>query len=218
MQTWTDHTASVTAVAFSPDGQQLASSSFDQTIKVWEICTGRCIFTLQGHTNSVWAIAFSPDGQQLASGSFDWTIRVWNITTGRCTHTLRGHTAPVTSISYQPLATPFPNSMVDNWQLVSSGFDQTIKVWNLFNGECTRTLTGHTGIIYSLVMSASLSKEIVFSGSFDETIKAWNLDSTNCFLSMRSPRPYEGMQITDVKGLTPAQKSTLKALGAVEAN
>ncbi len=217
LQTWTDHTASVTAVAFSPDGKQLASSSFDQTIKLWEVSTGKCIFTLQGHTNSVWAISFSPDGQQLASGSFDQTIRVWNITTGRCTHILTGHTAPVTSVSYQPLETTFSSlPTIDNWQLVSGSFDQTIRQWNLFNGECTQILTGHTGIVYALVVLPSISKQIVFSSSFDETIKGWNLKTKNCFLSMRSPRPYEGMQITDIKGLTQAQKSTLKALGAVE--
>ncbi len=207
LQTLIDHTASVTAVAFSPDGDYLASSSFDQTIKVWEVKTGKCILTLVGHTNSVWAVSFSPDGQQLASGSFDQTIRVWNITTRRCTHILTGHTAPVTSIVYQPTT--------DNWQLVSGSFDQTIRKWNLQTCECTQ-MTGHTGIVYSLAMSASLSKQLVFSSSFDETIKAWNLETNNCFLSMRSLRPYEGMQITHVKGLTQAQKSTLKALGAVE--
>lgn len=127
---------------------------------------------------------------------------------------LKGHTAPVTSIYYQPMQTAFPTA--DNWQLVSAGFDQTIRQWNLQTCECTQTLTGHTGIIYSLVMSASIPNPIVFSSSFDETIKAWNLETKDCFLSMRSPRPYEGMRITNVKGLTQAQKSTLKALGAVE--
>lgn len=210
LQTWTGHAASVTAVAFSPDGKQLASSSFDQTIKMWEICTGECILTLTGHTNSVWSIAFSPDGQQLASGSFDHTVRVWNIATGRCMHILTGHAAPVTSIAYHHF------SSTDNSQLVSGSFDRTIRQWNLLNGECTQTLTGHEGIIYAIALSPSIPQEIVFSGSFDETIKAWNLETNNCFLSMRSPRPYEGMQITNVKGLTQAQKSTLKALGAIE--
>ena len=77
-------------------------------------------------------------------------------------------------------------------------------------------MSGHTGIVYSLAMSASIPKPIVFSSSFDETIKAWNLETENCFLSMRSPRLYEGMQTTNVKGLTQSQKSTLKALGTVE--
>lgn len=212
LQTWT-HTASVTAVAFSPDGKHLASGSFDQTIKVWEVSTRECLFTLLGHTNSVWAVAFSPDGQQLASGSFDQTIRLWDIATGRCTHTLMGHTAPVTSVSYQ-IEQSFPPA--HNWQLVSGSFDQTIRQWNLVNGECTQTLTGHTGIVYAIAVSPSIPKQIVFSGSFDETIKVWNLATKSCLLSMRSPRPYEGMQITDIKGLTLAQTSTLKALGAVE--
>jgi WD40 repeat protein len=88
-------------------------------------------------------------------------------------------------------------------QLASGSFDPSIRQWNLLNGECTQTLTGHTGIISCMVMSA-LSKQVVFSSSFDETIKAWNLETQNCFLSMQSLRKDEGMQTTGIKGLTPA--------------
>jgi WD40 repeat protein len=116
-------------------------------------------------------------------------------------------------ISYQPIQNAI--LAANNWQLVSGSVDQTIRRWNLQTCECTQ-MTGHTGIVYSIAMSASIPKEIVFSGSFDESIKVWNLETEHCFLSMRSPRPYEGMQITKVKGLTQAQKLTLKALGAVE--
>ena len=59
------HAGGVSDVAFSPDGQRLASGSFDQTVKIWDGATGRELFALKGHAGWVTSVAFSPDGQPL---------------------------------------------------------------------------------------------------------------------------------------------------------
>ena len=56
---------------------------------------------------------------------------------------------------------------------------------------------------------------IAFTGSLDETIKVWDLEAAKCLTTWKSRRPYEGMQIDKIHGLTTAQKATLQALGAV---
>ncbi len=76
------HAASVTSVAFSPDGRYLASGSEDRTIKLWRVSDGALVRTLYGHTDWVSSVAFSPDGQYLASGSGDKTVRLWCFSDG----------------------------------------------------------------------------------------------------------------------------------------
>ena len=77
LRTLTGHTDSVRSVAFSPDGQTLASGNFDGSLKLWNLARGKEVRTLTGHTSYVYSVAFSPDGQTLASGSRDKTIKIW---------------------------------------------------------------------------------------------------------------------------------------------
>jgi hypothetical protein len=77
LRTLTGHTDSVLSVAFSPDGQTLASGSGDETIKPRNVETGQKRFSYTEHTGSVTSVAFSPDRQTLASGSLDQTIKIW---------------------------------------------------------------------------------------------------------------------------------------------
>jgi WD40 repeat protein len=81
----------VFSVSFSPDGKFLASGSWDNKVKVWEVGSWREVATLRGHGGSVWSVTFSPDGKFLASGSGDGTVKVWEVGSWREVATLRGH-------------------------------------------------------------------------------------------------------------------------------
>lgn len=84
LRTFTRHEDSVLSVAFSPDGQNLASGSYDETIKIWNLSTGELLHTLSGHltssghSNGVWSVTFSPQGNTLFSGDENGVIKIWH--------------------------------------------------------------------------------------------------------------------------------------------
>jgi WD40 repeat protein/transcriptional regulator with XRE-family HTH domain len=202
---WTRQNSSlIWSIAFSVDGRFVASSSSDHDIQVWDIQTGHLYSTLQGHVDQIWSVAFSPAGNLLASGSDDHTIKLWDINNGRCLQTLQGHTHWVRSLAFSS----------DGQLLVSGSHDQIIKLWKIPTGYCLNTLQGHSSWIWSVSLSSD--SKLVGSGSNDGTIKLWSVQTGDCVKTLKSERPYEGMNITRVKGLTDPQKATLKLLGAVE--
>src|SRR3954453_7672059 len=92
------HTNFVYAVAFSPDGELLATGSFDNTIKLWDFKTGKEKQTLKGHRSAGYRGGFSPGGNLLAWASQDKTIRLWNPKDGSLVKELKGHTDIVQAV------------------------------------------------------------------------------------------------------------------------
>ncbi|MBP5975789.1 pentapeptide repeat-containing protein [Brasilonema sp. CT11] len=203
LKTLQEHTNWVTVVAFSPDSHMLVSASNDQTLKFWDVSTGRCLQTVYAHTDWIWSLTFSPNGNIVASGSGDQTIKLWDVSTGQCIGTLRGHSNCVYGLIF-----------LDGGILASGSGDQTVKLWDISTNRCVSTLLGHSKLVWSLAFSPQ--GKILASSSEDETIKLWDVKTGECLKTLRSPRPYENMNISGVIGLTEAEKFAMKYLGAIE--
>ena len=82
LRSFVGHTEDVLSLDLSPDGRWLATGSADDSVRLWEVATGRSVAVLQGHTDDVRSVAFSPLGDRLASTSEDGTVRLWSIPDG----------------------------------------------------------------------------------------------------------------------------------------
>ena len=165
-RTFKGYTDDVTSVSFSPDGHYLASSSYDKSIRVWDLRSQNKPRLLKGHTHYVTSVSFSPHGRYLASGGEDNSVRVWDVECGCERWQLQGHTDKVTSVSFSP----------DGRYLASGGEDNSVRVWDVEHG-CERSqLQGHG----RGVMSVSFSPDgcQLASGSWDNSIRVWDVQSS----------------------------------------
>jgi WD40 repeat protein len=110
----------------------VVSASWDETLKVWELASGRAVATLQGHSACVTACAMTTDGRHVVSASQDKTLKVWDLASGRAVATLQGHTRSVTACAVTP----------DGRHVVSGSEDKTLKVWDFATYTCRFTHRG----------------------------------------------------------------------------
>ncbi len=195
------HTGEVTAVSITPDGKQAISGSWDGTCILWDLVSGKAIFTLKG-TGSVNAVSITPDGKFAVSGFFDNTCILWDLVGGKAIFTLEGHTNIVEAVSITPdgrLA--FSCSQDDTcilWNLVAGKAILTLKgnnvnsisitpdgklaffgsygtciLWDLVAGKAIFTLKGHTGWVYAVSITPDGKRAL--SGSDDNTCILWDL-------------------------------------------
>lgn len=113
----TGHQKLINHVNFSPDGQTIASASFDNSVKLWNGRTGKFIATLRGHVASVYRIAWSADSRLLISASKDSTLKLWDLRTFKIRMDLPGHSDEVYCVDFA----------AD--KVASGGRDKVLKIW-----------------------------------------------------------------------------------------
>ncbi|EGD81764.1 Nle1 protein [Salpingoeca rosetta] len=162
------HADNIVDVAFSPDGNSLASGSGDQTVRFWDVFTATPRKTCKGHKSWVQCVAWSPDSQLLASGSRDCEIRVWKAdrASPACAP-LKGHRKYVTWLSWEPMHT---SKHKVSTRLASASADGTVKIWDVSVGRCLMTLSQHTKAVKCVVWGG---EGMIYTASQDTTIKAW---------------------------------------------
>ena len=154
------HEGYVTDVSFSPDGNTIASSGQDGTIKLWNL-KGQELATFNGDQGRLGSVSFSPDGNTIASSGQDGTIKLWNLK-GQELASLDGHQGSVSSVSFSP----------DRNTIASADLDGTIKIWNL-QGQELATFNGDQGRFGSVSFGGD--GNTIASAGEDGTVKLWNL-------------------------------------------
>lgn len=155
------HRELVFNVNYSPDGQYLASSSRDRTVKLWDK-NGHLLHTLAGHEKEVINAIFSPDGDLLASFSYDNTIKLWQVSTGTLLQTLAEHNDTIYTIAFSP----------GGGMLASASQDGTVKLWQREDGFQRPITLTHGSPVYAISFSR-LGNNIATAAA-NGTIKVWS--------------------------------------------
>ncbi len=207
------HDNFVWSVVFSPDGKMLASGNNDGEIRLWEVESGRCITTLQNGNRPIGAMTFSPDGKTLLSGSDDETVTRWSLALeederGRGRKLLQGQ-----DIANWAKTIAFSQ---DGTMVATGSDNHTVRVLYLEEKSgipCLRVFSRQGGQVWSVAFSPD--NHLLASGDDDGTLVLWDVETGECQQVLRSERPYERMNIQSVKGISEAQRASLKSLGAI---
>lgn len=162
--TLTGHSGAVCSVAYSSDGQLLASGSQDRTVRVWNTHTGEeALVTLYSDNGSVLSVDFARNNRWVASGTQKGTVCLWNVLLGRPTHRrLIGHSQDVKCVTFSP----------DSSRLASASSDQTARLWSTETGDQIAVLSGHTYAVNGVAFSPD--GRILASVSSYRTICIWH--------------------------------------------
>ena len=158
-------------MAFTPDGNILATGSADGTARLWSVASGQCLRALTNHAGSVLSLAFSPDGNLLATGSADRSARLWDTRTGRPIHVLSGHINGVTSVAFSPDGQRLVTAAGGTDLYADVSREMRVFFWDVASGRQLLTLPAHDNAVYAAAFSPDGQRLVTASG--DNTARIW---------------------------------------------
>ncbi|PCH39140.1 WD40 repeat-like protein [Wolfiporia cocos MD-104 SS10] len=142
----------------------VVSGGCDKELRIWDVKSGWCIYTLRGHTSTIRCLKVVHGRPIAITGSRDRTLRVWDIQRGRPLRVLEGHEESVRCLD------------VYGSHAVSGSYDHTCRLWDVDTGECLHVLRGHFDQVYCVAYDGVR----IVSGGLDTTVRIWDPHTGTC--------------------------------------
>jgi WD40 repeat protein len=188
LRTMEGHVGRVGALAVTPDGKRVVSGESwpprrrgawknrAAAVKVWEVESGECLWTLEGHEDDVDAVVVTPDGKWAVTGSEDHTGRVWDLERGACACVLEGHLSRIWAVAVTP----------DGGRAVTGSDDGTVKVWDLWWRQGSDARERRAGGVLAVAITPEGRRAV--TAGWDETVKVWDLGRGRSLLTLEGHR------------------------------
>ncbi|KAM3968039.1 uncharacterized protein ACR2FA_004901 [Aphomia sociella] len=162
------HRNGITALFYNPNEKQIASSSLDNSVLLWDLRGTMRSYRFQGHDEAVMDVTFSPSGKYMASASRDKTVRLWVPTVTGSTGMFRAHSQTVRSVQFSP----------DGSKIITASDDKIVKLWSSEKHKFIASFVGHTNWVRCARISSDGS--VIASCSDDKTARLWSPDTGEC--------------------------------------
>jgi WD40 repeat protein/serine/threonine protein kinase len=159
------HRMGVIGISYARDGRHMLSTSYDLTVRLWDVTTGKEVRRFEGHSAWPYAAVLTPDGRHVLSGGDDFVLRIWDAQTGKELRQGQGHARGITWIAASP----------DSSRALTASWDGTVRLWKVETGEQLRVLEGHADVVQQVAFSLDCKRAI--SASNDKTVRLWDLET-----------------------------------------
>jgi succinate dehydrogenase flavin-adding protein (antitoxin of CptAB toxin-antitoxin module) len=167
LKNFTGHNQCIRSLSFNSEGTKIVSGGYDQFIKLWDIASGKEIFSVKASAFPIEVLSFTPDDRYIITAGLENNVKIWDAENGKLVRILKGHTDAVYALTVSS----------DSRYLATGGNDNIIRIWEIQTGILLYQLKAHTQGIRSLVFSPD--GRYLISGGVEGKIYIWNTEKLN---------------------------------------